>query len=286
MIDNLEYKWESASISPALKEGEVHLWKVELDRDPAVISLLYDLLSDDEQQRADRYVFARDRQHFIAGRASLRKIIGGYLGIAPERVGFSTLRFGKPFLEADDGGLRFNVSHSNGIAAIAVSLNREVGVDIEFVDRNFDVAGVAPNVFSSAEVSRISSLPVDLQAETFFSGWTRKEAFLKAMGDGLSSSEELQNAVSVLNEEDASFRSVENNKIADWSLTSFKIHDDFKAALVVQGEIGTLRYWNMVEDQVSNFLPHLRPVASAEKSINLRKPVEVEFEAVSNLCVE
>ncbi len=243
-----EDMWQSLTDPILPRTGEVDLWRVDLDREPACIDSFFAFLSTDEKARADKYVFARDRKHFIVGRATLRKIIGGYLGISPKEIRFSVRRFGKPYLSAEDGGLRFNVSHSRGIAFIAVSVNREVGVDIEFVDQNFDVFSVAPSVFSATEVLRIRSLPSNLQAATFFAGWTRREALLKAMGDGLSSSEELQAAVSLISNGDDSFRSFEANKFTNWSLTSLELDDDFKAALVVEGHIGHVRFLQSAGD--------------------------------------
>ncbi len=230
-----------------LIEGDVDLWLIDLNRDPAETELLFELLTDDEKTRANKYVFAKDRQHFVACRATLRKILSGYLGISPEEIEFSVRHYGKPYLSGVDRDLRFNVSHSNGTAVIAVTMNREVGVDIEFVDPNFDVFSVASSAFSTEEVSRLRSLPLTQQAAAFFTGWTRKEAFLKAMGDGLSSSDELQNAISFISDEDASYQPIESGKATDWSLTSIEIGDDFKGALVVEGKIGRVRHRQLSE---------------------------------------
>jgi len=240
-------KWKRTNAAPSLKDGEIDLWRVDLDHHPAFIGSLFELLSDDEKTRANKFVFAKDRSHFIACRATARKILGGYLGTGPQKVRFSTGRNGKPFLAAQDGDLRFNVSHSQGLGVVAVSLNREIGVDIEYINQDFDVLGIAPNVFSAAELSQLRLLlPGDLAAK-FFAGWTRKEAFLKAMGDGLSSSDELQSAVSWISDEDIVYKSTESGKVTDWSLTSFEIREDFKASLVVEGKIGTVRFWQLVD---------------------------------------
>ena len=239
--------WNELAGPIALRTGEIDLWRVDLDRDPAEIDSLFELLSDDEGDRANKYVFAGDRTHFIVGRATLRKIIGGYLGTSPEEIAFSVRHYGKPYLSGVDRDLRFNVSHSKGIAVIAVTLNREVGVDIEFVDPEFDVFSVAPSVFSPVEVSRLSSMAPHLQTAAFFVGWTRKEALLKAMGDGLSSSDELQTAISLNSEENVAIDLRENGKMTHWSITSFEVHDNFKAALVVDGKMGNIRYWKIVK---------------------------------------
>lgn len=249
MIKIATDKWKRTFVPPSLKDGEIDLWSVDLDRDSASISSLFELLSDDEKSRANKYVFAKDRTHFIACRATLRKILGGYLGVNPQKIRFLTGRYGKPFLAPQDCDLRFNVSHSQGLGVVAVSQNREIGVDIEYINRDFDVLGVAPNVFSAAEFSQMRLLSTIDMAAKFFAGWTRKEAFLKAMGDGLSSSDELQSVVSLISDEDVVYRSIEGGKVTDWSLTSFEIRENFKASLVVEGKIGTIRFWQLSECQ-------------------------------------
>lgn len=240
--------WNKTQPSPLLRDREVHLWRVELERDRTETDLLFELLSDDECERANKYRFSKDRSHFVVGRATLRKIIGGYLGVSPEKIVFSIRHYGKPYLSGVDRDLRFNVTHSNGVAVIAVTKGRELGVDIEFFNPEFDIFSVAPSVFTSIEVSHLRSLAANLQTAVFFAGWTRKEAFLKAMGDGLSSSNELQPAVSFFSDEDVSFDLLDNGRKTKWSLTSFLIQDDFKAALAVEGKMRTFSFYKLIEN--------------------------------------
>jgi 4'-phosphopantetheinyl transferase len=242
-----EDMWMGLADPSAPRTGEIDLWRVDLERDPADTESLFELLSDDEKARANKYLFAKDRGHFIACRATLRKILGGYLEIAPEEVSLSARKYGKPYLATNDNAPRFNVSHSNGIGVIAVSMGREVGVDIEFVSNDPEILSIAPSVLPAAEVERIRSLPPDLQAATFFAAWARKEAVLKAMGDGLSSSEELQRAVTSISHGERSFSWFENDIAKRWSLTTFQVEAGFKAAVVVEGDIGVIRFYNLIE---------------------------------------
>ena len=248
MINISNNKWNVTSGPAALKDDEVDLWRVNLDCSPASINSLVDLLSDDEKDRANKFVFAKDKGRFIACRGTLRRVIGDYLGTVPRKIKFAARRYGKPYISAEDLDLRFNVSHSRGIAVIAVSLKREVGVDVEFVDRNFDVFKVAPSLFSAVEVSRLRSLPSRLQTVAFFASWTQREALLKATGDGFSSSEELQTTISLSRRDEVSHTLFVNEKITEWSATSFEIHDDFKGALVVEGKMGAVRCWQLADD--------------------------------------
>ena len=239
LIDRLERRWGVTSKS--LTENVVDLWQVDLDSDPEDVASHFELLSNAEKERACRFAFARDMNRFIVGRGMLRKILSEYLGIAPESISLSAGRFGKPFLSARGDGLRFNVSHSRGVEAIAVSLDREVGIDIEFVDRNFDVFSVADGVFSAEAISRLRSLPSSLRADTFFAGWTRKEAVLKAMGDGLSGAEELQSTILSINDKDLPSQMLANLDNKNWSITTFNIREGLKATLAVEGVIDTIR---------------------------------------------
>ncbi|MEP7075448.1 MAG: 4'-phosphopantetheinyl transferase superfamily protein [Acidobacteriota bacterium] len=245
----LDDKWKVTSVPPTLRDNEVHIWHLDLNQGRKSLNSFFDLLSDDEKHRAERFVFARNKEYFITGRGTLRKVLGGYLDKSPEALRFSLRHYGKPDLSNGNSHLRFNVSHSHGMAVIAVALNREVGVDIEFVNFDFDVSSVARNVFSAGEYLRFEALSPNGQVLAFFAAWTRKEALLKALGDGLSSSDELQAAVSFVSDADVLYRSFENNKSTDWSLTSFSIHDDFKAALVVEGKIGAISRWKLPDGQ-------------------------------------
>ena len=242
-MDLLNDKWESIEGPGLLQDCCVDVWRVDLNRREGCVNSLFEILSPDEKQRADKYRFEKDRQQFTVCRGVLRRIIGGYLSAYPQSVQFSYNRFGKPYLTDLDQSLRFNVSHSHGVAVIAISVNREIGIDIELVDPRVDVFSIAQSAFSVGDVSFLKSLPSTLQPATFFTGWTRKEACLKAMGDGLSSSDEHHSAIpSVLKEIDVSFTTSENGTSRDWSLTSLKTADQFKAALAVEGEIDKVRY--------------------------------------------
>jgi len=161
---------------------EIGLWVWSLDVDADRRGRLASLLSRDERTRAARLVFDRDRERFIVGRGRLREILSQHLGIDAATLQFSYSQYQKPFLEGS--GLRFNVSHSEGVAALVVGREFDIGVDVEFVrPLKEDVAG---RYFSQAEVAALAELPTDDQLGGFYRCWTRKEAVIKAIGDGLS----------------------------------------------------------------------------------------------------
>jgi 4'-phosphopantetheinyl transferase len=181
-------EWRPVTQLPALTPDAVHVWRISLDIGDTMLSRLRAILADDERQRADRFHFEKDRRHFTAGRGALRTILAGYLGRRPEEVRFDYANYGKPLLAGTNETLRFNLSHSHGLALLAVTLAREIGVDIEFIRDNLERDGelLAERFFSRQEVAVLRSLPTDLRREAFFHCWTRKEAYIKAHGMGLS----------------------------------------------------------------------------------------------------
>jgi 4'-phosphopantetheinyl transferase len=140
------------------------------------------LLSAEERARAARFHVDRDRNRFIAARGHLRELLGGMLGIPPAEVEFSYNPYGKP----ETAGVQFNMSHSEWMALIAISRSRVVGVDVERKNRAFVDDRIPERFFSPAEVQALRALPEGQQTEAFFNCWTRKEAYVKARGLGLS----------------------------------------------------------------------------------------------------
>ena len=171
-----------------LPEDEVQLWRVDLDAIRGDESRWQKLLSSDECKRAARFHFERDRQRFVASRAWLRMIAAGYLVADAKELTFSYSEKEKPSLGASlaNSGLNFNISHSSGIALLAFTRRRDIGVDVEQIRRDFDVETIARRFFSKYEQERVSALPPEQKVEAFYRCWTRKEAYVKATGDGLS----------------------------------------------------------------------------------------------------
>jgi 4'-phosphopantetheinyl transferase len=178
-------KWHDGPATPAISANEVHIWKVDLSS--RLSAELDSVLSADEEERASRFHFERDRKRFKIAHGSLRMILSGYLKLAPAQLTFDQTDYGKPFLtNIEAAGFLFNMSHSGDLALIAVARDREVGIDIELVRPDFATMEVAEHFFSVAEIYTLSGLDPHLRTSAFFNCWTRKEAYVKARGEGLS----------------------------------------------------------------------------------------------------
>ena len=242
--------WRSPPEALHLGGAEVHVWQAGLDRPPAQVHTLLHTLSTDERARAERFHFRRDREHFIVARGLLRAILGRYLNREPGRLQFRYSPYGKPALAQDSGGtgLCFNVSHSHGLALYAVTRGREVGVDVEHIRPTPHLEQIAERFFSHREVSALLSLPQDLRAVAFFLCWTRKEAYIKAKGEGLSLPLDRFD-VSLIPGEPAALLGTRGDprEAYRWSLRELTPAPGYAAALAVEGHGWRLACWRWLE---------------------------------------
>ncbi len=222
-----------------LIEGEIHLWRIMLDQPGETLRRLRSLLSPDEGQRAERFRFERDRDHYTVGRAALRQILGGYLGVAPGSLEFLYGEYGKPSLAersfGDEGRpLYFNLAHSHRLALCGVTRSEEIGVDVERIVAMEDALQIAASFFSPREQEILRSLPVDRIDEGFFNCWTRKEAFVKLKGEGLSHRLDTFD-VSLAPEEPAAILSLSGSReaAASWKLYSLIPEQGYVAAVAI-----------------------------------------------------
>ena len=238
--------WNSPPLDLTLDLGEIHVWRVSLDQTESCLQSLQQTLSTDERTKADRFRFPKDRSQFIVSRGALRAILSRYLNISSHILRFDYNPYGKPSLIVTQGGntLRFNLSHSRGMALIAITKNRDIGVDIEGINPNFSCLEIAEKFFSPLENSVLRALPEHLQATAFFTCWTRKEAYIKAVGKGLSIPLN-QFDVSLAPGEPAALLNVEGNpeEALKWSLIELFPSSDMVAAVAVAGDCWKLHCW-------------------------------------------
>ena len=174
--------------SYSLRDKEIHIWILRLDELSFKVHQLAGLISQEERRRASRFHFDSDRNRFILCRGILRRLLGGYLGVPPERLYFSYGAHGKPVLRNDLNTqlINFNISHSGEIGLFAFTHGREIGVDIEQLRYLTDMDLVARHFFAESERDLLGTLPQSQKTEAFFNCWVRKEAFIKATGSGLA----------------------------------------------------------------------------------------------------
>lgn len=228
----------------SLPENEVHLWRIELDAVAAGELRWRGILSSEEQARADRFHFARDRQNFSATRALLRILLANYAECRPEELSFVYGDRDKPSLaqSPDAGRVEFNVSHSGSRALLAFARGRELGVDVEQVRNNFDHEALARRYFSAAEQEALAALPQPQRCAGFFRCWTRKEAYIKAHGAGLSLPLSGFDVSLVPGEQNALLATrPDAGEAALWSLCEVEAAEGYEAALCVRGQGWVLR---------------------------------------------
>jgi 4'-phosphopantetheinyl transferase len=238
--------WLDPPASLQLGRDEVHVWRAHLDPPGVRIAALKQTLAREERQRAERFRFAHDRNRFIAARGILRTMLGRYLGMDPRTLHFAYNGYGKPVLldEAEDGPIFFNVSHSQNVALYAFTRSGDIGVDIEQMTNARDYEQMAKQFFSAAEVAELRAVSADQREEAFLNAWTRKEAYIKARGLGLSLPLHLFD-VSLTPGAPAQLLAnrEKSQEHARWSLRELAPGPGFIAALALQGELATLHCW-------------------------------------------
>ena len=171
--------------TPPFDRTQVHVWTVSLSAERAALAELSAILTTDERTRADRFRTPQLRRRFIVARAILRRLLSTYLRVDASALRLCYGEHGKPYITSASG-LCFNLSHAEDAAIYAIASGREVGIDIEATARDVDIDGVARQAFSSRECEAMTALAPGARRDAFFRIWTRKEAYVKARGEGLS----------------------------------------------------------------------------------------------------
>lgn len=230
--------WRQPPVNLNLPDDTVHIWQMALEQPPDRVASLARLLSPDEQIRSDRFHFEHDRRRFMVSHSGLRQILGRYLNLAPHTVRFTNGPCGKPYLaeELRNSELQFNLTHSGELALCAVTKKNEVGIDLEQVRPLPDFMQIAARYFSAAEYLALCDLPEHQQLEGFFSGWTRKEAYLKATGAGLAQRLD-QIQVTIKPDERPQILMIDSpvSVPTRWSIISLAPASQYSAAVVIGG---------------------------------------------------
>ena len=184
----LFYSAKNSKLSLKIRKNEIHLWQVNPDKitQPELLNKYKNLLSDDETKKQQRYKFSHDRHDALITRAFVRDLLSYYADIAPSDWRFDKGEKDKPEIVNPSLPLRFNLSHTKGLIICAVTLENDIGCDVEDTTRNNDVLSIANRFFSAIETNELFSLPEDQQHPRFFDYWTLKESYIKAWGLGLT----------------------------------------------------------------------------------------------------
>ena len=236
-MDDLPLHDAFASTSPGsvpLATPEVHVWAVPLNGDPEPFA---ELLSSSERERLGRYRFADHQRRFQIGHGALRQILSGYLDVAATEIEFRTGPRGKPYLVGDE--LQFNMSHSGKLALIAVA-KTELGVDVEKVRHLESLTAIAQRHFSGSEFAKLDRLEDDARELGFYRCWTRKEAYIKALGEGLSMALDSFD-VSLCEEPEFLACHDGRERPADWLMLDVSPGPGFVGAIAMRSKQATLK---------------------------------------------
>lgn len=246
----LDCMWTYPSRDLSLEYDDVHVWRASLSQSALRVRPLAEMLSVDERMKAERFQFDRDRVRFILGRGILRVILSRYLHIDPSCLRFHYELSGKPTLAEPCGSsmIRFNLSHSGDLVLYAVTRCREIGVDLECIRPISDAEAIARCFFSVGENAIFHTVRAPEKMEAFFNCWTRKEAYIKAVGDGLARPLD-QFEVSFAPGENARLLHVQGDleEAARWSLRELTPAAGYVAALAVEGHDWRLACWQWTE---------------------------------------
>jgi 4'-phosphopantetheinyl transferase len=228
--------WPLLNHTPSLAPDDVHVWQVSLDDNEARFGVL---LAPAERDRAARFKFPRDRRRFTIGRGWLRVILGDYLAVAPDVVPIESTPLGKPFLNGEATDLRFNVAHSDDLALYAITRRREIGVDVERERPDVEWRDLAQRFFAPEEVVALTALDTADQRPGFYRCWTRKEAYVKALGLGMQVP--LDGFAVTVTGPAALIHTVHDPaQFSRWVLRELAVDPEFAAALAIEGCSGRL----------------------------------------------
>lgn len=248
---NAKVEWSSPTERPVLSSDVIHVWRASLEIiDPATLERLKSTLTENELARAERFIFDQDRNRFIAARGILRDVLARYLQCSPQTVDFAYGARGKPAISSagSRSPLCFNLSHSHGLVLIGIAREREIGIDVEMIRPEFATEEIAKRYFSAKEIDDLSGLPAGVRTEGFFLCWTRKEAYIKAKGEGLHIPLDSFD-VSLAFDRPATLSSADESR---WRIESFvpSVASELRyaAAVVAEGKDWTVRYFEWKQE--------------------------------------
>ena len=256
-------QWQPSAVTPPLTSDVVHVWRTELDAPSPIVDALKAILSKDELDRAEQFLTQRLRHRYVAGRACLRILLGDYLVRQPASLEFRYGSSGKPALTCETARdcVHFNLAHSRSTALFAFARNRRVGIDVEHWRRMEDGSHIAQRFFAPEEVEQLAKLPPDDWRRGFFACWTRKEAYIKARGEGLvvplnefAITVQPDNRVAIVRSE------IDPTDVDRWSVVELDPEPECSGSVVVEGSGWSLQRLRLPHwpDQIDGLPPLIR----------------------------
>lgn len=240
-----DQEWTLPPSAVELEEKAVHVWRIPLTASPLAHGNQARLLSADETDRANRFAFSEDRTQYVAARGALRVLLGRYVGRPAHALRFSYGTYGKPALQVGprEGGVGFNVAHSGDWALCAVALTSEVGVDVEQLRTTVDITEVMRFGFADSEQAALEALPPTDRSDAFFRCWTQKEAYIKAVGRGLSLP---LDSFEVRTQHPFGIRSVGGSveQAREWTMWTADPASNYYGAVAVRGARWSVRFFD------------------------------------------
>lgn len=240
----LDFEENNGLIDLILSPNQVHIWLLNLEENLFQLNKLKSILSPDEQIKANKFRFPIHQNRFIIARANLRLILSKYLVVKPQAIEFSYSEKGKPSLakHLNQQLIEFNLSHSENLALYGFTLKNKIGVDIEKIKENSDTDGIAKRFFTNNEYQIISQLSGKEKHKTFFKFWTSKEAYLKAIGEGLTGG--LNNVEIKIKNQQIKLNTPNKSKqvISNWQLKQIDIEKDYIATIAVENKQRDINY--------------------------------------------
>jgi 4'-phosphopantetheinyl transferase len=237
----LVLSWPCTDEPLTLTLHAVDVLAFRLDASPAAVASAAAVLAPDERRRAGRFRFPRDRDRYVVGRATVRRVLAECTGADPAQLRFTYGEHGKPSLAEPNSRVHFNLAHTQGLALLAVGLLPNVGVDVEASASMTDLDELAQRCFSPAELRTYRTLPQPARTEAFYLGWTRKEAFIKATGEGLARPLDSFD-VELVPGADARFHRVPaGHRVEGWALVHLEPAVGYVGALAVPSHEVTIR---------------------------------------------
>lgn len=243
--------WSPPPLRLALGEGEVHVWRARLDASPAWMEVARGVLTADERGRAERFIREEHGRKFTVAHGVLRGLLGRYLSMKPEDLRFRLGKRKKPLLDApaSESGIQFNISHSGSWALFGFARHRDIGVDVEAFRERLELLKLAKRYFSPGEVQALFALPKKQQQQGFYNCWTRKEAYIKAIGEGLYLPLDSFDVSLAPGARPALLRARGGaREVERWTFHALTLGEGYAGALAVEGHDAELRCWQFEEE--------------------------------------